>query len=207
MKKPLQLLDVTLRDGSYTIDFSFTAEDTANLCRGLEMAGVQYIEVGHGVGLGASGEKHGVAAASYEEYMQAAQGALTKSKWGMFCIPGIATLEHLDLAQRYKMDFIRVGTNVTEVEVSELFIKKAKAAGMFVAANYMKSYALPPEEFAKKVLLSQSYGVDMIYIVDSAGSMFPDDVVAYFKAVRAVTDIAVGFHGHENLGLSVANSL
>ena len=205
--KKVELLEVTLRDGSYAVNFSFTEQDTALLCKGLEEAGFNYIEVGHGVGPGASGEKYGRAAATDEEYMRAAQSALTKAKWGMFCIPGIARLEDLDLAHKYGMGFVRIGTNVTEVAESEAFIKKAKELGMFVAANYMKSYALEPREFAEQVLLSQSYGADLAYIVDSAGSMFPEDLERYYKAIRAVTDIPVGFHGHENLGMSVANSV
>lgn len=206
-KKKMTVLDVTLRDGSYAVDFSFTPQETAHICRGLEDAGIEWIEVGHGVGLGASGPKYGVAAATDEEYMKAARKSLKKAKFGMFCIPGIATLEHLDLAKKHGMGFVRVGTNVTEVESSEPFIKKAKDLGLFVAANYMKSYALSPAQFAKQVRLSERYGVDMIYIVDSAGSMSAEDITRYFKAIRKISDIPVGFHGHDNLGLAIANSV
>lgn len=205
--KKVALLDVTLRDGSYAVDFSFTAEDTAVLCKGLEEAGIRYIEVGHGVGMGASGAKYGQAAASDEEYMRAAEKSLRKTTWGMFCIPGIAALDDLDLAKRHGMGFVRIGTNVTEVERSETFIKKAKKNGMFVGANYMKSYALSPKEFAQQVLLSESYGADMAYVVDSAGGMLPDDIEKYYKAIRKVTDIPLGFHAHDNLGLAVSNSI
>ena len=78
---------------------------------------------------------------------------------------------------------------------------------MFVAANYMKSYALPPEKFAEKVKLSEKFGADIVYIVDSAGGMFSENVIEYFKAIRKVSNIPIGFHGHDNLGLAVSNSL
>jgi len=64
----------------------------------------------------------------------------------MFCIPGIAKLENLDVAKKHKMGFIRIGTDVTKVKESEKFIKKAKKLGFFVTANYMKSYALEPQK-------------------------------------------------------------
>jgi 4-hydroxy 2-oxovalerate aldolase len=48
------LLDTTLRDGSYVINFQFSAEDTADIAAALDAAGVDLIEVGHGVGLGGS---------------------------------------------------------------------------------------------------------------------------------------------------------
>lgn len=46
-----------------------------------------------------------------------------------------------------------------DLSVLEKFIKKAKANGFFVAANYMKSYALKPKKFAQKVKESVKFGV------------------------------------------------
>lgn len=206
-KKGVTIIEDTLRDGSYDVNFAFTSEDTSIICKALEEVGFEYIEVGHGVGLNASNMGYGKAAQTDEEYMIAAKKALKKAKYGMFCIPGIARLEDIDLAHKHGMGFIRIGTNVTEVANSEQYIKRAKKYGMFVAANYMKSYALPPKDFAKQVKLSQKYGVDMIYIVDSAGGMFPEDIEKYYKATRSVTDLPIGFHGHDNLGLAISNSL
>ena len=125
----------------------------------------------------------------------------------MFCIPGIARLEDIDVAAKNNMDFIRIGTNVTEVESSKDFIATAKECGMFVTSNFMKSYALPAREFAQKVLLAQEFGTDMVYLVDSAGGMFNTNIHQYYEAVREVSDIPLGFHGHDNLSLALANSL
>ena len=58
------ILDCTLRDGSYVIDFQFTKEDTFIIASNLCEAGFEYIEVGHGVGLGASKKGFDVAAAT-----------------------------------------------------------------------------------------------------------------------------------------------
>lgn len=205
--KKINILETTLRDGSYAVNYSFTSADTSIICHELEAAGFEFIEVGHGVGLRASLKGYGAAAATDEEYMVAAKEALTNTKWGMFCIPGIAEIEDIDLAAKHGMGFVRIGTNVTDIEKSEPFIKKAKSYGMFVTANYMKSYALSPEKFAEKVKLSEKYGVDVVYVVDSAGGMFPEDVRKYIEAIRKVSNIPLGFHGHDNLGLAIANSL
>lgn len=53
----------------------------------------------------------------------------------------------------------------------------------------------------------QDAGVDKITIMDSAGTMFPEEAAAYTKALKAAASIPVGFHGHSNLGLSQANAL
>lgn len=203
----MQLIDTTLRDGSYAIDFKFTARDTAVLCQELERAGLRMIEIGHGVGLGASESGKGQAAESDEGYLKAAAEVLSEAKFGMFCIPGIARLDHVDLAARYGMGFIRIGTNVADVDSSEPFIARAKKHGMFVSANFMKSYATPPEEFAQMGRLTQKFGSDVLCIVDSAGGMLSSEVDAYFRAVQDVCDIPLAFHGHNNMGLAVAHSL
>ena len=203
----MKVMDVTLRDGSYAINFQFTAADTAAICRSLEGAGFDLIEIGHGVGLHASEAGHGEAADTDEAYLKAAAGALSRAKFGMFCIPGIARLEDIDLAAQYGMGFIRIGTNVADVEKSAPYIERARGHGMYVTANFMKSYASPPDEFAARAKLSQSYGAQLVYLVDSAGGMLPADVEAYYRAVRAVSDVPLGFHGHDNLGLAIGNSL
>ncbi len=205
--RKINLLETTLRDGSYAVNFSFTSGDTFRICQVLEDLGFEYIEVGHGVGLNASDAGYGVARETDSTYMHAAKSALKKAKYGMFCIPGIARLDDVLLAGDQGMNFIRVGTNATEVKNSEAFIKMAKEKGMFVAANYMKSYVLSPSEFAENVLYSESYGADMIYLVDSSGGMFPYDIKKYFEAIRKHTEIPLGFHGHDNLGLAISNSL
>jgi 4-hydroxy 2-oxovalerate aldolase len=202
-------LDCTLRDGSYVVDFDFTAQDTTNMVARLRELGFPYIEVGHGIGLGASRKGMGVAAASDEEYMAAAsEGVGHGSKWGMFCIPGVARLQDVDGAAAFKMGFIRIGCEVANVEEAKPFIERARHHGIYVFSNLMKSYAASPNEFAKQAAKCVEYGAQCVYIVDSAGGMFPGDIGAYANAVRDVCpDVRLGFHGHNNLGLGVANAL
>ncbi|QKD19633.1 4-hydroxy-2-oxovalerate aldolase [Mesorhizobium sp. NZP2077] len=207
MSERLRLLDTTLRDGSYVINFQFTARDTALVAGQLEAAGFELIEIGHGIGLGASQRNCRRAAETDEAYLAAAADTLKRAMWGMFCIPGVATLQQIDMAADYGMKFIRVGTDVADVPDSKEFIGRAKKHGMFVCANYMKSYVAAPEDFARNALLSKQYGADVVYIVDSAGGMLTRDMESYFRAVRDVCDVKIGFHGHNNLGLGVANAV
>jgi 4-hydroxy 2-oxovalerate aldolase len=203
-----KILDCTLRDGSYAIDFQFTAAETENIARAMDEAAFPYIEVGHGVGLGASEQGKNVAAATDIEYMQAAAKVVSRGKWGMFCIPGIARLDHLRKAADQGMDFVRIGTNVSEVDSSAPYVALARELGIEVFTNFMKSYVLLPEEFARLVVRSAGFGAEMVYLVDSAGGMLPNEVRAYVRASRhEAPDVALGFHGHNNLDLAVANSL
>lgn len=205
--KRVNVLDNTLRDGSYAVDFRFTADDTAAICSGLERAGVHYIEVGHGAGLGATERNIFPAAASDVEYLEAAQSSLTTSRFGMFCNPAIASLDHIDLAVSYGMGFIRVGIDVTAVAETRRYIEHAKQLGLFTTCNLMKSYAVPPRQWAEAAIQAEGYGADVVYLVDSAGCMFPENIGEYVDALRERSEVQLGFHGHDNLGVANYNSL
>lgn len=207
MKVP-RILECTLRDGSYAVNFEFTANDTRDIASALEDVGFDLIEVGHGIGLGASEKKMGIAAETDEEYLRVTAETIKSADWGMFCIPGIAELRHVDMAASYGMKFIRIGTNVEAYRDSEPFVARAKKHGMMVCSNFMKSYVVEPEKFAHHALEAEKYGADLVYIVDSAGGMFPEDLARYVNAVREKsTTLRLGFHGHHNLGMGVANAL
>ena len=53
-------------------------------------------------------------------------------------------LEDIDMAAQFGMPFIRIGTNINELEGTESYFERAKKHGMFVASNLMKSYAVNP---------------------------------------------------------------
>lgn len=203
----LKLLDTTVRDGSYVIDFQFSAHDTSAIAARLDDAGVHYIETGHGLGLGAGKRADMLSADSDERYLEATALAVKNNKWGMFFIPGIGRIEDIELAFKYGMKFIRIGTNVTEIEESRKYIEKAKSLGMYVFANYMKTYALSAAEVGKLSRRSADFGTDVVCVVDSAGGMMPEEVRDYINAIKDNVSIEVGFHGHNNLGLAIANSL
>lgn len=202
-----KILDVTIRDGSYAIDFQFSCAQQRMITQGLEKLGIEYVEIGHGQGLNASSPKNGMALHTDEEYLETARNTLKKAKYGFFCIPGIARLEDIDKACDMGVGFLRIGTNVTEVDSSKDFVKRAKERGILVATNYMKSYAVEPEYLAEQVMKSESYGADVAYVVDSAGCMTPEQLEVTTGVIRKKSNIALGFHGHDNLGLALANSL
>jgi 4-hydroxy 2-oxovalerate aldolase len=204
----LSILDCTVRDGNYAVDFKFTEADTALLTQQLVHHGFKWIEVGHGLGLGGSEAGKGEMPASDIELIRAAKAEGKDAKVGMFFIPGIGTMEHLDMARDAGLDFVRIGYEATEIEVAFPFIQRARELGIAPCLNYMKSYAISPEDFARKAKDAVEVGAEIIYCVDSAGSMMPTDVAQYFDAVRAeVPDCQMGFHGHNNLMMVIANCI
>jgi 4-hydroxy 2-oxovalerate aldolase len=204
---PTKLMDCTLRDGSYAVDFQFTAKFTGELSRALDMLGFEYIEVGHGIGIGAT-DRVRRAIATDHEYAKAAETAVTNSKWGMFAIPNIASLDEVDAMFDQGMDFVRVGIDALELESGIGFLEKVIKPGREVFVNFMKSYALSTGELGKRVKMASEVGVDGIYLVDSAGGILPNDLEVLSEVLfENRGDAQLGFHGHDNLGLALANSL
>lgn len=203
----MELLDTTVRDGSYAVDFKFTCEDVKDIVVKSETIGFKYIEIGHGLGLNASNKEHGVALHTDQEYILAAREVVKDAKLGCFCIPGIATLEDLRRAKDDGLSFVRIGVSALRPEDAKEYVIEAKKLGYIVMVNFMKTYVISPEQFGANVKVVEAYGADYVYIVDSAGCMLPEDIRKYYEAVRKNSDIKVGFHGHDNIGLAVSNSV
>lgn len=202
-----EIMDVTCRDGSYAVNFQISTADEKHICKGLESLGYHYVEIGHGMGLGASRAGKGDALHTDLEYLRCAQDNLAKIFYGVFCIPGIAEIRDVDAAAEYGCHFIRVGCNVEDIDEAEPYVRRAKQCGMLVMSNYMKSYASTVTEFSEAVRKSEAWGANIIYIVDSAGSMMPTDIDRYYETIRSSSELKVGFHGHDNIGMALANSL
>lgn len=203
----IEILECTLRDASYPISYQFTAEDTALIAAGLHQSGFTRIEIGHGLGLRASGIKYGFAAATDEQYISAASSVLPPGIFGVFAIPGIAELEDIDLVAKFGGGFVRIGTDVNKTELAEAFIKRGKDHGLEVSSNLMKTYIASPSEVVERSLQLQQWGADIVAVVDSAGGMLPDSIREYTSLLVAAGVKKVGFHGHNNLQLAVANTL
>ena len=203
----VEIMECTLRDGSYAVDFKFTENDTAVLAGVLERLGFRWLEVGHGMGLGAAKAGKGTMPASDERLIEAAKRAAPNARIGCFFIPGIGTVDQLKSARDAGLDFVRIGYSAPEIEEAFSYLTLAKKLGLRVCLNFMKTYGISPQEFGEKAKAGAAAGADIIYCVDSAGSMFPEDVREYFMAAREQSDCKLGFHGHSNLQFAVANSV
>lgn len=207
--KKILVHDMTLRDGMHPKRHQMSLEQMRHIAQGLDDAGVPLIEVTHGDGLGGSSVNYGFPAHTDEEYLSTVIPLMKQAKISALLLPGIGTVDHLRMAHGLGVHTIRVATHCTEADVSEQHITLARKLDMDVVGFLMMAHRNSPEGLVKQAKLMESYGANCIYITDSAGYMLPGDVTARFNAVREALspDTELGFHGHHNLAMSVANSI
>ena len=202
----MRLFDCTLRDGANVVGNGFSKELTVSMVQALLSCGITQIELGNAKGVGAY-EDGATAPLTDLEYMQAVAPFAKKGSLGMFLQVKYATEERIKQAAKNGLSFLRVGTAAGDGASAVSAVKMVKKAGLFCRYSLMKAYICTPEELAEEAKLLEESGVDFITIMDSAGTMLPEEVTAYVKALKAKISIPVGFHGHSNLGMAQANAL
>lgn len=203
------LHDMTLRDGMHPKRHQMTLAQMTSIAQGLDAAGMPLIEVTHGDGLGGSSVNYGFPAHSDEEYLSAVIPLMKQAKVSALLLPGIGTVDDLRMAHGLGVHTLRVATHCTEADVSEQHIALSRKLGMDTVGFLMMSHMNSPQGLVTQARLMESYGANCIYITDSAGYMLPEEVKAKLGAVRAALhhDTELGFHGHHNLAMGVANSI
>jgi 4-hydroxy-2-oxovalerate/4-hydroxy-2-oxohexanoate aldolase len=201
--------DMTLRDGMHPKRHQISLEQMRQVAMGLDAAGVPLIEVTHGDGLGGSSVNYGFPAHTDEEYLNAVIPLMKQAKISALLIPGIGTVDHLRMARDLGVHTIRVATHCTEADVSEQHISVAAGFGMDTVGFLMMAHLASAAKLAEQARLMESYGANCVYVTDSAGHMLPRDVSSRIQAVRAAVrpETDIGFHGHHNLSMGVANSI
>ena len=203
------LHDMTLRDGMHPKRHQMTLEQMTTIAQGLDAAGMPLIEVTHGDGLGGSSVNYGFPAHSDEAYLSAVIPLMKQAKVSALLLPGIGTVDDLSMAHGLGVHTLRVATHCTEADVSEQHIALSRKLGMDTVGFLMMSHMNSAEGLVTQARLMESYGANCIYITDSAGYMLPEEVKAKMGAVRDALnpETELGFHGHHNLAMGVANSI
>jgi len=206
---PIYVQEVSLRDGMHAVRHRITPEDVKRIVVAADEAGVDAIEVAHGDGLTGGSVNYGPGSNSDWEWIEAAASVIKNARLTTLLLPGVGTIHDLKRAYDLGVRSVRVATHCTEADVSAQHIAAAREMGMDVSGFLMLSHMAPPEQLAEQAKLMESYGAHCVYVTDSGGRLTMNDVRDRVRAYRSVLDdeTEIGIHAHENLSLSVANSV
>lgn len=203
------LHDMCLRDGMHAKREQISVEQMVEVATALDDAGIPYLQVTHGAGLGGNSLQHGFAPHSNEEYISAVASRMTQAKVSVLLIPGLGTMRELQSAHECGARSVHVATHCTEADTAPQHIAFARKLGMDTTGFLMMAHLNDPAGIAAQGRLMESYGAQTVYVTDSAGYMLPEDVKARIQALRDALkpETEIGFHGHHNLGMGIANSI
>ncbi|MFF3585455.1 4-hydroxy-2-oxovalerate aldolase [Streptomyces mirabilis] len=207
--RKLRITDSTLRDGSHAMRHQFTEEQVRGVVHALDKAGVEVIEVAHGDGLGGSSFNYGFSKVDEIQLIGAAVDEATRAKIAVLMLPGVGTVTELKRAHAVGASVARIATHCTEADTSVQHFTAARELGMETVGFLMLSHRIGPDELAQQARLMVDAGAQCVYVVDSAGALVLTDAQARVQALvnEIGHDAQVGFHGHQNLSLGVANSV
>ena len=205
----IRITDTSLRDGSHHKRHQFTKDEVHAIVAALDTAGVPVIEVTHGDGLGGSSFNYGFSKTPEQELIKLAAETAKEAKIAFLMLPGVGTKEDIKEAQNNGGSICRIATHCTEADVSIQHFGLARELGLETVGFLMMSHTIPPEKLAEQARIMADAGCQCVYVVDSAGALVLEGVADRVAALVAELgdDAQVGFHGHENLGLGVANSV
>ncbi len=208
MTKKILISDPTLRDGNHAVRHQLSRSSFLAYCKAAELAGVPVVEVGHGNGLGASSMLVGECKLTDEEILTVSREHLKKSKLAIHVIPGFCTIKS-DLARAVDLgvDIFRIASHCTEADITDRHIAFVRKSGREAYGVLMMSHMANPTELLEQARKMESYGAEAIVIMDSAGAYFPNDVTERVSVLVDGLSIPVGFHGHNNLGMAISNSV
>ncbi|NUR31822.1 MAG: 4-hydroxy-2-oxovalerate aldolase [Catenulispora sp.] len=199
--------DPTLRDGQHAVRHQLGVAALRGYAEAADAAGIPVVEVGHGNGLGASSLQVGRAAVRDDVMLSTVREALRHSKMGVFLLPGWGTSEDLRAALAHGADVVRIGVHCTETSLAERHLGFLRDAGAEAHCVLMMSHMASPAELADHAAKAVGHGARAVGIMDSAGHFLPGDVSERIGAIAGAVDVPVIFHGHNNLGMAVANSV
>lgn len=213
VRSDIRVLDATIRDGGLVNNFMFTDEFISALYRANVKAGVDVMEFGYK----ASKElfdvnKFGKWKFCDEESIRSIVGD-NNSDLKIAIMADVGRCDYKqDITNKSEsvIDMVRVATYVHQMPAAVEMIEDAKAKGYEVTCNIMAISNAQESDVAQALEMVGKSSVDGIYIVDSYGSLFPEQIrriTELYMEVGEKYDKYIGMHAHNNQQLAFANTI
>ncbi len=209
----IQVVDATLRDGGLVNSFYFTDEFVKNLYRTNIKAGVDYMEFGYKASKELFNPKDfGKWKFCDEESIRSIVGDNNSNlKISVMADVGRTDLEHDIIDKKDSViDLVRVATYINTIPAAIDMAEYCKAKGYETSINIMAISTANDRDIKHALELIGKSSIDMIYIVDSYGSMYPEQIREYSEVYTEIGEKynkKIGIHAHNNQQMAFANTI
>ncbi len=203
-----KILDCTIRDGGYINNWEFDTKLVREVYRALSKSGVEYVEIGfRGTEKHFDRNKYGLWRFTSEEHISEVTNNIVGAKLSLMADYGKIEIDDFCDADNSVVDLVRIAVHKDNLKGAIDLLEQIKKKGYDVSLNVM-GYANYSENERKYLVdLLKKVVLDYVYIADSYGSLFPDQIRPLFEPLLEIPDIKVGFHPHNSLQMAFANSL
>lgn len=210
----VKLLDCTLRDGGYYNEWDFDLDLVELYLNGLARAGIEYVEIGfrflpgkNFLGPFAFTSEAFLKQISLPEGLQ--YGVMLNASDYIEADVEQLLRDHFVPASDSEISFVRVASHPGQVLDCAPLVSRLKALGYMVFLNVMQVGEIANDALITLVKDIDSQFVDFegLYFADSLGNLRLDDIERIADVFKTHSRFEIGFHGHDNIGLGVANSV
>lgn len=211
-RESIKVVDATLRDGGLVNDFYFTDEFAKELYKTNIEAGVDYMEFGYRASKKVFDEtKFGKWKFSSDEHIREIVGDNdTNLKLAVMADIGRHDKNDFDQKANSPVDLVRVATYIHQMPEAIDMIEDAANKGYETSCNIMAIANSQKEDIEVALDMLGQTPVDVIYIVDSFGSLYPEQIARIsdlFCSFAEKYGKKVGIHAHNNQQLAFANTI
>ena len=209
----IKVLDATIRGGGLVNDFYFTDDFIKNLYKANVKAGVDYMEFGYRADKEMFDvDQFGKWKFATDEHIREIVGDNdTDLKLSIMADVGRCDYKN-DIHDRSDspVDLIRVATYVNTMPAAIAMIEDANRKGYETTCNIMAISNAKESDIEKALEMLGKSCVDGIYVVDSFGSLFPEQIRRISDQYMEIADKYgkyIGMHAHNNQQLAFANTI
>ena len=213
VREDVKLLDATIRDGGLCNNFEFTDEFVSALYKTNVSCGIDYMEFGYKSSRRIFNEKEfGKWKFCKEEDIRAIVGNNdTDLKIAVMADVGRCDYKTDFLPKSESViDMVRVACYIHQMPAAIEMIEYFHSLGYETTCNIMAVSQASSEQLDRALVMLAKTSVDVIYLVDSYGSLYPEnacELAEKYLAAAENTDKRIGFHAHNNQNLAFANTI
>ncbi|MCA6221266.1 beta/alpha barrel domain-containing protein [Photorhabdus antumapuensis] len=200
-------IDVTLRDGGYLNNFNFTTEYAIKHVEALNKSGVEWFEIGYRNGSFKPISNIGLTGMSPDSYIRDIHQSVPEAKLVVIAHPHNINADDIYAMKTNGVSLLRLCIKADNPQPCLELCEIARSTGMAVGINFTRVSQLSISKIIEVAKQCEQAGANIIYLADSNGSLFPEQVAQMFYKLKSATQLQLGFHPHDNLGLATANSI